>query len=307
MSLAIDYRPSDLDSMYGNEAIIATLRRMLKDKESFPHTLLLHGQSGCGKTTLARIIANMLDCHPDDVMEYNTAKFRGIDTVRTITDNCIYPSMLSENGIKVYILDEFHRVTGIAMDAFLKPLEDTPKHVYFILCTTDPQKVAKAIRTRSSEFQLKPLKDDEMEGLLTGIAESEGKKLKPAIIETIVDYSGGLPRQAVQKLQQVLAAPPKKRLIIAKQAIAEKEEGYALCKALLSKRSSWGEIAKILKGLNKQEIETVRYNVMGYASAILLRGKDDENAGRVLENFSEPFYDSGFNGLVLASYLSFKV
>jgi hypothetical protein len=102
----------------------------------------------------------------------------------------------------------------------------------------------------------------------------------------------------------VLNTPADKREEAAKQMEAEVSLGIDLCRALFG-NSDWGKVRNILTGLNGQDVESVRRQVMGYASAILLKS-DNSRAGLVLEEFREPFYNTGFPGLVLACYTIIK-
>lgn len=299
MSLYLKYRPGKLDEVYGNREIVMTLRGMLKDVEKMPHTFLFHGPTGCGKTTFARIIANELGCTETNVVEIDTAQFRGIDTVRDLRKNSQYTPI--GGGVRVYIVDEVHKMTGDAQNAFLKILEDTPKHIYFILCTTDPQSLLPTIKGRCSQFQVKQLSETEMEELLLSVAKNEGEEdLDGEVLSQIIQDSQGHPRNALQILDQVLATPKKRRLKIAKQAAVEQSESIALCRALMA-RKGWGTVKEILKGLKGQDPEGIRRVVLGYASSVLMN-KEDAVAGAILECFEEPMYNIGFPGIVLASF-----
>ena len=301
MGLYLKYRPNALTEIEGNREIVITLRGMFK-KNEIPHSMLFHGPTGCGKTTLARIVAKELGCTENNLIEIDTAQFRGIDTVRDLRKNIQYTPL--GGGIRVYIIDEVHKMTGDAQNAFLKILEDTPLHIYFILCTTDPQSLLATIKGRCSQFQVQLLSDDDMKSLLTKIAELENDSIEDEIIEQITQDSQGHPRNALQILEQVLSTPKKRRLTIAQQAAIEQSESIALCRALM-KKQGWSEVKKILQGLKGQDAEGIRRVVIGYASSVLLN-TDNAVAGLILEAFQEPTYNMGFPGIVLACYTVIK-
>ncbi len=301
MGLYLKYRPNALTEIEGNREIVLTLRGMFK-KNEIPHSMLFHGPTGCGKTTLARIVAKELGCTENNLIEIDTAQFRGIDTVRDLRKNIQYTPL--GGGIRVYIIDEVHKMTGDAQNAFLKILEDTPLHIYFILCTTDPQSLLPTIKGRCSQFQVQLLSDDDMKSLLTKIAELENDSIEDEIIEQITQDSQGHPRNALQILEQVLSTPKKRRLTIAQQAAIEQSESIALCRALM-KKQGWSEVKKILQGLKGQDAEGIRRVVIGYASSVLLN-TDNAVAGLILEAFQEPTYNMGFPGIVLACYTVIK-
>jgi DNA polymerase-3 subunit gamma/tau len=298
MSLYKKYRPSSFNEIKGNQQVISVLESMLGDLKTCPQVFLLHGPTGCGKTTIGRIIKDRLGCVGEDFKEVDSADFRGIDTVREIRRNAQYSPMFG--SCRVWLIDEVHKMTNDAQNALLKFLEDTPKGVYIILATTDPQKLLNTIRGRCSEFQLKPLNEIEMKRLLKRTVIREKEKLRDEVYEQIIQDSQGLPRNALQILEQVLRVPEEKRLEIAEQTAAEQSQTIELCRALM-KRAGWKEVSSILRGIKDQEPENIRRAVLGYASAVLLK-KDDPLAGMILEEFFEPFYNTGFPGLVQACY-----
>lgn len=297
MSLYNKYRPKSLSEVKGNSDLVATLDKMLSGKE-IPHTFLLHGETGTGKTTIARIIADRLGCVGKDLTEVDSGQFRGIDTIREIRSNSNYQPL--EGKCRVWILDECHRNTSDAQAGLLKILEDSPKNAYFILCTTDPQKLLPAIRGRCIQLQTTPLDERQMYALLLGIVKAEGDSLKSDIINQIIQDSMGLPRNAINILEQVLSASEDRRLIVAQKTAEKQSQVIELCRSLI-KQESWNRVNKILTGLKDQDPENIRRAVLGYCQAILLKDKNDI-AGFVMENFIDPFYNSGFPGLVFACY-----
>jgi len=296
MSLYLKYRPENFEAMQGNSALIEALQELL-NKENPPHAFLFHGPTGCGKTTIARIIAGQLGCVGNDYREVDSADFRGIDTVREIRKQSQFRSL--EGPCRVWVIDEVHKMTNDAQNAMLKILEDTPSHVYFILCTTEPQKLLPTVKGRCSQYQVATLSDREMMTLLRNVVKQEGQTLTRQLYEQIVNDSLGHPRNALQILEQVLAVSEDKRLEIAQRTAEEQSQTIELCRALI-KRAGWKEVAGILSKLD-QEPESIRRAVMGYAQAVLLKGSNIQ-AGRVLESFIDNFFDSGKPGLTLACY-----
>lgn len=300
MTLYLKYRPKELEQIVGNEETVAAVREMVK--KNCPHAILFHGPTGCGKTTLARIIAEKLGCKGNDLTEVDSADFRGIDTIRGIRKQSQFAPLSSP--CRVWIIDECHRLTGDAQSALLKILEDTPKHVYFILCTTEPQKLLPTIRGRCSQFQMQTLSEQQIFKLLRSVVKAEGERLQRKVYWQIAQDSLGHPRNALQILDQVLRVPAEQRLEAAKKSAEEQSKSIELCRALLQARG-WKEVAMILKGLQNQDAEGIRRHVLAYCNSVLLNESNDR-AAAVLEVFQEPTYNTGMSGITYACYCVVK-
>ena len=299
-ALHLKYRPHTLDEVVGNEDVVEILRRQIsgETKQPLPHSLLFHGPTGCGKTTLGRIVAYELGARGNDIGEIDSADFRGIDTIRELRNQSKYFPL--EGSKRAWILDEVHRLTHDAQSALLKALEDTPSHVYYILCTTDPQKLLPTIRGRCAEFQVRTLSDKEMTKLLRRVVKAEKETLPRVVYTQIVQDSMGHPRNALQILAHTLSVPAERRLEVAKRQAEEQSQVIELCRALL-KKGQWKQVSTILRGLKDQDAEGIRRAVLGYCQSVLLNGQND-SAASVMEEFLEPFYNTGFPGLVFACY-----
>jgi len=297
MSLYHKYRPQSFSEIRGNKGTVIALQAELQ-KEDKSHAFLLTGPTGCGKTTLGRIIAKELGAHGNDFREVDSADFRGIDTIREIRKQSQFKPL--EGPCRVWLLDEVHRLTSDGQSALLKALEDTPSHVYYILATTDPQKLLNTIKGRCAQYTVAPLKEKEMYRLLKTVVKKEGESLTQDVYEQIIQDSQGHPRNALQILDKVLGVSPEKCLELAKQAAEQQSQVIELCRALLSS-AGWKKIANILTGLRDEDPEKIRRAVLGYCQAVLLKGENDR-AGLIMEEFIEPFYNSGWPGLVFACY-----
>ena len=296
MSLIIDYRPSTFDAVFGNESLVRSLEVLLRrDLADIPNAFLFTGPSGCGKTTIGRILAATIGAEGSDFSEQNAADFRGIDSVRDILRKMSYRPV---GSARVYFLDEAHMLTKEAQTALLKGLEHPPDHVTFILATTDPGKLIPTLRNRCTSFEVAPLIDEEIEQLVVGVVEAEGKKIPKKIREQIVSDSLGCPRVALTVLDQIIDLPPDEMSAAATFRAAEESEVIELCRALTTQ--SWKKVSGVLKGI-KQEPESVRRAVLGYFSSFLLNsGKGI--AYHVLDCFSENYFDTARAGLIMSSY-----
>lgn len=288
MALYQNLRPTTFEEILGNaaavEALKVNLAKPLTDPSNpsneRPHVYGLVGPSGCGKTTLARIAASILGATLS-IRELNAADTRGIDTAREIADQLKYSTF--DGAPQVWIIDECHKATNDFWNCLLKPLEDTPKHVYFFLCTTEGNKIPAAVRTRTKIITVEAQKDGDLAKWLRVQGNKHGWPVTRPILELIAECSQGSPRQALQHVESVIGVEDeaKARAIVLAGSI-EDEEVKNLA-ALLIKPGSWKTIADQLKLLKDKDAESCRRAVMGYCNAILLNGKDDSSVAGVLE------------------------
>lgn len=306
--LHLDYRPKNFDEVIGNKGVIASLKSILNRENDTPHAIIFQGPSGCGKTTLARIVADKLGCPPvfendeinGDFVEINASNNRGIDTARSIMGTMHYHPSTAK--CRVWLLDEIHSATRDFQNSILKALEDSPKYAYFILCTTEPEKLLKTIRNRCSTFEVESLGDDEIEKQLNWVLDEEGFDIPNDVIEEIIDAVDGCPRQALVILDQIIDLSEDEMLAAVKDTKIDEKEIRDLCQAML-KSASWKKISGILKGLKSSEPEKIRRAVIGHMAAVLLNG-GDAKAALVIDTFKEPVFHSGMPGIVLAAYLT---
>lgn len=298
-SLAVKYRPKLLKDFLGNEQTVKKLRALL-EREEKPHAILFTGPSGCGKTTLARIVATALRCSKHDFQEHNAADFRGIDSVRDIISQMRLCPM--SGPCRVWLLDECHQLSKDAQHALLKALEDTPPHVYFILATTEPEKLLPTIKTRCPPYEVRALPDEQLMRLLMNVTEAEGVEVPEEALEQIVQDSLGSSRMALTILDGIINLEPEEMAAAAKVTAEQRSESISLCRAMLGKgRVPWKVVGKILDGIPADQAEQVRRLVLGYCQSILVKG-DDPQAYAVMACFRQDFFTTGKPGLVLAAY-----
>ncbi len=300
MELYKKYRPKTFKEVIGQSSSVKVLQSFIK-KNKLPHTLLFTGPSGCGKTTLARILRRELKCGKHDFTELDCADFRGIDMVRNIRSR-IQQAPIS-GKCRIWIIDECHKLTNEAQNAFLKMLEDTPNHVYFMLATTDPQKLRRTIRTRSTEIVVRSLNSKSLNNLLVSTLILEQKKVPDEVIEKIIECSDGSARKALVLLNQVVGLRNEDDMIEAIKATTAETQAIAIARALFNPRTKWSDMAKILKETVNEEPEQIRWMVLGYAKSILLSGgKLSGRAYLIIEAFRDHFYDSKWAGLTATCY-----
>jgi DNA polymerase-3 subunit gamma/tau len=296
------HRPRKLSQVVGQSEAVKMLKNKAK-KENLPHSFLFSGPSGCGKTTLARIVAKLVNCGKHDLQEINCADFRGIDTIRELRSRMTQAPI--SGSARAYIIDECHKLSNDAQNAFLKLLEDTPSHVYFLLATTEPNKVIKTIRTRCTEISCKSLSDYEIATLIDYVLAKEEATLSTSVVQKIVENSDGSARKALVYLDQVLGLDDKKDQLESIVASSTETAAIEIARALNNRKTTWPAMAKILKEADLKDAEGIRYLVLAYSKSVLLSRADDR-AYLILDVFRDNFYDSKEYGLVHACYTIIK-
>lgn len=224
MTFYLKYRPQKIEELDSKE-VRQSLKKIVKSGK-IPHAFLFSGPKGSGKTSAARILAKVINCEKRrknsiepcnqceqcslitrgsnlDVVELDAASHRGIDDVRTLRDAVKLAPARAEK--KVYIIDEAHMLTTEAANALLKTLEEPPEHVMFILATTNPEKLAETIRSRTTNILFKKAALAEIERQLGRVAAGEKIKADKETIALIAESSNGDFREAAKTLEQLIA------------------------------------------------------------------------------------------------------
>ena len=298
--LHVSYRPQTLDEVMGQEHVIKSLKVFQKEN-SWPHAYLLIGPSGTGKTTLGRIIANELKAH--DIVELDAASNSSVEGIRNLTSSLQYKGF-GENSKRVIILDEVHSFSKQAWQALLKAIEEPPEHIYFVLCTTESEKVPKTIKTRCHEYNLKSVRYEDLASLVEFIAEEEGIKLNEKMINLIAKEANGSPRQALTFLSKSRGCSSIEELREILESADENSDVIDLCRLFASRKGiTWAKVVSIVKKFEgTTQPESVRLIVINYISKVLINTTDEGQAIRlieILDAFAEPFNQSEKNGPLL--------
>lgn len=245
--LTTAYRPRTFDEVVGQDATVKGIRAYVAKARAahaagsvdYPHALLFSGESGCGKTTLAYIVARALVCENIQpgynpcgecdsclaVFDYETEESnplcakrviasKGMANMAAVGDLISYTSVRSPlpSGLKIVIIDECHRMSASAQDALLGELEDKTqaraKGTIWMFCTTDVKKVQPAVLNRTAPYVIKSVPDEKMAPLLHRVAAQAGVMVDDQMVDTAVFYGGGSIRGALQYLGQLADGLP---------------------------------------------------------------------------------------------------
>ena len=235
--LALKYRPVTLDDLVGQEAVAKTIYNSIKLNKT-PNAYIFHGIRGTGKTSIARIIAKGLNCKNGieklckenlcenckaitnsnhlDVIEQDCATATGIDSVRDLIEFCRYPP--SSAKYKVLILDEIQAMSKAGAQSLLKILEEPPKYVRFIFCTTEIKKILVTMLSRCSRFDLSRIKFDQLYSYIKKINTLESGNISDDALKLICKCSEGSVRDSLSLLDRALLSCSKSEILDLKLA-----------------------------------------------------------------------------------------
>lgn len=203
MQLSVKYRPQSLKTFIGQDSVKETVKSLLS--KQWPGAVLISGETGSGKTTLARIIAKelkSLNC----CEEINIGDSRGIDDIRSLAERAKF-APLGDAKYRIFILDEVHMLTSAAASALLKVLEEPCKTTKFILCTDQPEKLLKTILGRCVKLKLSKITPEEYVPFLKYVCKKEEASIDEKKLLKIAQAAGGQPRESLQLLEVALANP----------------------------------------------------------------------------------------------------
>lgn len=279
--LHVKYRPKTFKEVLGQDPVVKSLQQVLKAK-ALPHSYLFTGDSGTGKTTLARIMASMLEVDPSNIVEIDAATNNGIDVMRDIMTPLRYHGF-GDTPNKLVILDEAHMLTKQAWASLLKTVEEPPAHVFFFFCTTDAGKVPENIATRCLSYSLKLLRHDDLMDLLEGVCENEGLDPSNEILNLIAQSCGGSPRKALVQLAMIHDCESSNEAAILLETPMDNKEIIDLCRALVKGDLTWQKLTATLKALNEMPAESIRIVIVNYLNSCLMGARNDKDAVRLLD------------------------
>ncbi len=223
------YRPDSFETVVAQASITGTLKNAIKSKQ-LAHAYLFCGPRGVGKTTCARIFAKTINCtnltadteacnecescksfntsRSFNIHELDAASNNSVDDIRNLTDQVRVPPQMGKYS--VYIIDEVHMLSSQAFNAFLKTLEEPPKHAIFILATTEKHKIIPTILSRCQIFDFNRIGVSDITNHLTYVAKSEDVDAEPEGLNVIAQKADGAMRDALSIFDQIVSFSGKK-------------------------------------------------------------------------------------------------
>lgn len=215
------YRPQNFAEVVGQDFIVKTLSNQITNQK-IGHAYLFCGTRGTGKTSVAKIFANAVNCehfhdgkvcgqcgwcqNPNkglDILEIDAASNNGVDAVRELVENVKFPPVAGK--YKVYIIDEVHMFSGAAFNALLKTLEEPPAHAIFILATTEPHKLLPTVQSRCLRFNFQNVALNDLVKVLKKVFQKEKITADDAVIQQIAREGKGSVRDALSFADTVAA------------------------------------------------------------------------------------------------------
>ena len=218
------YRPTQFKDVVGQQAITNTLINAI-DNNHLAQALLFTGPRGVGKTTCARILAKKINddgTHHEDedfafnIFELDAASNNSVDDIRSLIDQVRIPPQVG--NYKVYIIDEVHMLSSAAFNAFLKTLEEPPRHAIFILATTEKHKIIPTILSRCQIFDFRRITVTDIKGQLAEVAKAENIDAEDDALHIIAQKADGAMRDALSIFDRVVSFSGKN---LTRQAVTE--------------------------------------------------------------------------------------
>lgn len=222
------HRPDSFDGIVGQDMVIRTLKNQIKNGQ-IAHAYLFCGPRGTGKTSTAKVFSKAINCENIkedgpcgvcdvcesmasgsnmDIIEIDAASNNSVDDVRDLREKVKFPP--TKGSYKVYIIDEVHMLSQGAFNALLKTLEEPPKHVVFILATTEPHKLPATILSRCQRFDFKRIGQGTIVEWIRSIAQKEGLDIEESALYSIARQAEGGARDALSLLDQSMGLYGKK-------------------------------------------------------------------------------------------------
>lgn len=279
------YRPRTFNEVVGQEHVLRKLTKLWQNGK-FPNALLFSGQKGIGKTSVARIISVSVQCEHEEfgnpclacrkkrknfpIYELNASETTGVKELKEyISGSTSY--IIGMGKFKVYVLDEPHRLSDSSQNLLLKKIEDSPKQVLWILCTTRPDKLLDTVRDRCRSCRFAPFGPESTPALVRRLLKKHKSQLSSeALTDVLLEQSVTSGRSIANAVDNyVVGLTPEEAAMV---DVVVDVKTKPLCRAVI--KGDWAKAAMVLKNVSPSEIRLFRAGVFLYLMAVLLDQAD---------------------------------
>lgn len=294
MDIHNKYRPKTFDELIGQDHIVSSLKAYDK---SFPHTYLLIGSKGLGKTSTARIIASEVDCTEEDgnLFEVDAGTVTHKADITEFAETWRYPAMGKKRN-KFVIIDEAHGLSKASWNSLLHITDEPPEHLYIAFTTTEAQRIPDTIHSRCKSYVFKPVDEDTLIDYLSIIAETEEIKLSEKELSLVAYCSEGSVRQALSNLDKVRGAVGDEKTL--RDLLSFPEAPIQLIdfmQKLAKMSATWKDFTNFAKNkelFTDSNVEAFRIQIIRYFNTVVLNNtKNIPYFLSILSAFSKPMYN----------------
>ncbi len=298
--LALAYRPRKLSSLFGQGAMVSAIRKQVASRT--PPAFLFHGGTGCGKTTVARILAVSFQCehHPPEkwgdpcdecwskwdefaIHEINASETSGVEEIGNIAQLSRYrPTPPSKK--RVIIMDEAQLMTRNAQNLLLKYFEpEKSKYIVWVICTTEPPKILPTLRRRCMIYQVKALSFDSKERFVKAMAKRAGIAVTSAFIDKLHEAQIGSPALVLMALEKFASGMPLEECVSGIDGSGA--DSLQICKAVTS--GNWSTLKGHLGKATADDARWIRASVLGWLRGFLARSSNPKERKVIADSLVE--------------------